>query len=74
MRKGDSYSGSCVEEAESRGQRGPLSEGHVGLDSAAGNTVEVIARLVQTLPDRVREMSHRCRLFSRRHPHGPPRR
>ena len=27
--------------------------------SAGGNTVEVIARLVQTSPDRVREMIHR---------------
>ena len=30
----------------------------VVLASAAGNTVEVIARLVQTSPDRVREMIH----------------
>ena len=29
------------------------------LASAGGNTVEVIARLVQTSPDRVREMIHR---------------
>ena len=31
----------------------------VVLASAGGNTVEVIARLVQTSPDRVREMIHR---------------
>jgi len=31
----------------------------VVLASAGGNTVEVIARLVQTSPDRVREMVHR---------------
>src|SRR5438128_9160685 len=31
----------------------------VVLSSAGGNTVEVIARLVQTSPDRVREMIHR---------------
>jgi transposase len=30
----------------------------VVLASAGGNTVEVIARLVQTRPDRVREMIH----------------
>ena len=29
------------------------------LASAGGNTVEAIARLVQTSPDRVREMIHR---------------
>jgi hypothetical protein len=31
----------------------------VVLASASGNTVEVIARLVQTSPDRAREMIHR---------------
>jgi transposase len=31
----------------------------VVLASAGGNTLEVIARLVQTSPDRVREMVHR---------------
>src|SRR5271156_6590920 len=31
----------------------------VVLASASGNTVEAIARLVQTSPDRVREMIHR---------------
>jgi len=31
----------------------------VVLASAGGNTVEVIARPVQTSPDRVREMVHR---------------
>ncbi len=31
----------------------------VVLGSAGGNTVEVLARLVQTSPDRVREMIHR---------------
>ncbi len=31
----------------------------VVLGSASGNTVEVLARLVQTSPDRVREMIHR---------------
>jgi hypothetical protein len=31
----------------------------VVLASGGGNTVEVIARLVQTSPDRVREMIHR---------------
>jgi transposase len=31
----------------------------VVLASAGGNTVEVIARLVQTSPDRVRDMIHR---------------
>ncbi len=31
----------------------------VVLGSASGNTVEVLARLVQTSPDRVRQMIHR---------------
>jgi hypothetical protein len=42
----------------------------VVLASAGGNTVEVIARLVQTSPDRVREMVHRFNDMGMRVP-GP---
>jgi len=50
-----------VRRGEGKGQASVVRyrRGMVVLSSAGGNTVEVIARLVQTSPDRVREMIHR---------------
>jgi len=59
-RRDGSCSGSCDEE-EGKSQINVVRyrRAMVVLASAGGNTVEVIARLVQTSPDRVREMIHR---------------